>query len=93
MALQVLEIAALWRVRSQELVFTGNTATPPPSLLELTARLGYGLVRNHGFVDGNKRTAFIAVFTFLAIKPPETAQAQLLSWLQGVTFPMAKPRL
>ena len=36
-------------------------------LLDLAARLAYGLAKNHGFVDGNKRTAFIATYTFLAM--------------------------
>ena len=37
------------------------------TLLDLAARLAYGLAKNHGFVDGNKRTAFIAAYTFLAM--------------------------
>ena len=37
-----------------------------PDLAALAAALGYGLARNHPFVDGNKRTAFVAVETFLA---------------------------
>jgi len=35
------------------------------TLLDLAARLAYGLAKNHGFVDGNKRAAFIAAYTFL----------------------------
>jgi death on curing protein len=38
-----------------------------PDLAALAAALGYGLARNHPFVDGNKRTAFVAVETFLAL--------------------------
>jgi death-on-curing protein len=34
---------------------------------DLAAAYGYGLVANHGFVDGNKRVAFMAVYTFLGI--------------------------
>ena len=37
------------------------------SLYELAAAYGYGLVKNHCFVDGNKRVALIAVYTFLAV--------------------------
>lgn len=33
----------------------------------LAAAYGYGLARNHPFVDGNKRTAFVAVELFLAL--------------------------
>jgi death-on-curing protein len=36
-------------------------------LAELAAAYGYGLCRNHAFVDGNKRVAFLAVGLFLAI--------------------------
>ncbi len=34
-------------------------------LADLAAAYGYGLANNHGFVDGNKRVAFMAVYTFL----------------------------
>ncbi|MFO1502956.1 MAG: type II toxin-antitoxin system death-on-curing family toxin [Steroidobacteraceae bacterium] len=33
----------------------------------LAAAYGYGLARNHPFVDGNKRAAFLAVGVFLAM--------------------------
>jgi death-on-curing protein len=33
----------------------------------LAATLGHGIVRNHPFADGNKRTAFVAVETFLIL--------------------------
>lgn len=33
----------------------------------LAAAYGFGLAKNHPFVDGNKRTAFQATFTFLGI--------------------------
>lgn len=36
-----------------------------PDLPALAAALGYGLTRNHPFVDGNKRTAYVAIETFL----------------------------
>jgi death on curing protein len=38
-----------------------------PDLAALAAALGYGLARNHPFVDGNARTAFVAVETLLAL--------------------------
>ena len=37
------------------------------SLTRLAASYGYGLVKNHSFVDGNKRTAFQVMFVFLKI--------------------------
>jgi death-on-curing protein len=36
-------------------------------LFDLTAALGAGLARNHPFVDGNKRIAFVAAITFLEL--------------------------
>jgi death-on-curing protein len=38
-----------------------------PSLPELAAAYAKGIVANHPFVDGNKRTALIVSFTFLRI--------------------------
>lgn len=42
-----------------------------PDLADLAAAYGFGLVTNHGFVDGNKRVAFMAVYTFLGINDHE----------------------
>jgi death on curing protein len=36
-------------------------------LPELAAAYGFGIARNHPFVDGNKRTAFVAVELFLKL--------------------------
>jgi death-on-curing protein len=36
-------------------------------LVVLAAACGFGLARNHPFVDGNERVAFLAVGVFLAI--------------------------
>lgn len=36
-------------------------------LLALAVRLGVGIAKNHGFVDGNKRTGLVALIEFLAI--------------------------
>ena len=38
-----------------------------PDVAALAAAYGYGLARNHPFVDGNKRTAFVAVELFLVL--------------------------
>ena len=37
-----------------------------PDVAELAASYGYGIARNHSFIDGNKRTAFVAALLFLA---------------------------
>ena len=36
-----------------------------PDIAELAASYGYGIARNHPFIDGNKRTAFVAALLFL----------------------------
>jgi death-on-curing protein len=48
--------------RPQNLVAYGQ-----PDAAELAASYGVGLARNHPFVDGNKRTAFVAVELFLML--------------------------
>lgn len=40
-------------------------------LCALAATLGHGIARNHPFVDGNKRTAFVVVETFLILNGAE----------------------
>jgi death-on-curing protein len=39
----------------------------PARAFDLAAAYAFGLARNHPFVDGNKRIALIACFTFLAL--------------------------
>jgi len=38
-----------------------------PSIQQKAARLGFGLVQNHAFVDGNKRIGAHAMLVFLAL--------------------------
>ncbi|MEQ1882778.1 MAG: type II toxin-antitoxin system death-on-curing family toxin [Burkholderiales bacterium] len=38
-----------------------------PDIAELAASYGIGVARNHPFVDGNKRTAFVCVELFLRL--------------------------
>ena len=38
-----------------------------PSLIQLSASYAYGLVKNHPFVDGNKRIAFATAVLFLEL--------------------------
>ena len=39
---------------------------PKPDAADLAAAYVYGLARNHGFSDGNKRTAWVVARVFLA---------------------------
>ena len=38
-----------------------------PDLLSLASSYEYGLARNHGYADGNKRVAFAVMYTFLGL--------------------------
>lgn len=38
-----------------------------PDSADLAAAYGYGLSRNHAFIDGNKRTGFVATELFLEL--------------------------
>ncbi len=40
---------------------------PDSDLATIAAAYGYGLARNHPFVDGNKRVAFQAMYVFLGL--------------------------
>ncbi|HSI73241.1 MAG TPA: type II toxin-antitoxin system death-on-curing family toxin [Fimbriimonas sp.] len=42
-----------------------------PDLAELAGAYCFGIVRNHPFVDGNKRTGFMAMYTFLGLNGAE----------------------
>lgn len=43
------------------------TYAPESDLADLAAAYAFGLAKNHGFVDGNKRIGFIAMGAFLFI--------------------------
>lgn len=44
---------------------------PQSDLATLAAAYGYGLATNHGYGDGNKRIAFIAMYAFLGLNGRE----------------------
>ena len=54
--------------------FDGNDMFP--SLQQKAARLGFGLVQNHPFVDGNKRIGAHAMLVFLSLNGVELAYTQ-----------------
>ena len=47
-----------------------------PSLQQKAARLGYGLVKNHAFIDGNKRIGAHVTLVFLALNKIELTYTQ-----------------
>jgi death-on-curing protein len=42
-------------------------ADPSPSVPQLAAAYAFGIARNHAFIDGNKRTAYVVCRTFLIL--------------------------
>ena len=56
---------------------------PESDLCALAAAYGYGLARSHPYSDGNKRIAFVAMYTFLGVNgweivAPEPEVVQLM---------------
>ena len=47
------------------------------SLFDLAAAYAYGIIRNHPFVDGNKRTGFLAAYVFLHINGWELRSSEV----------------
>ena len=50
---------------------------PDSDLFELAASYGFGIAKNHPFIDGNKRAAFHSVGLFLSINGYELIADQL----------------
>ena len=38
-----------------------------PTIFDLAAAYGYGIAKNHPFIDGNKRTSYVVMRTFLKV--------------------------
>ncbi len=57
--------------RAQSLVSYGG-----PDIADLAAAYGYGIAKNHPFVDGNKRAAFLAVGVFLHLNGSRLVASQ-----------------
>lgn len=46
------------------------------TLYRLAAAYAYGLIKNHCFVDGNKRVVFVATYTFLGLNGSKLVASQ-----------------
>lgn len=55
-------------------------------LATLAAAYAFGLARNHGFVDGNKRAAFMAAYVFLGLNGQEldAAEPEVVTTMESV---------
>jgi death-on-curing protein len=62
---------------------------PDSDLCDLAASYGFGIRRNHPFIDGNKRVAFQAMYLFLGLNglridaPEEEVVALMLALASG----------
>jgi death-on-curing protein len=52
----------------------------------LAAAYVYGLAKNHGFIDGNKRVAFMAAYTFLGLnaRDLDATEPEVAAVIEGV---------
>ena len=60
-------------------------STDSPDFAALAAAYAYGILRNHPFVDGNKRTGYIVCRTFLKLNGRDleaSREAKYLTFLQ-----------
>ena len=53
--------------RPQNLLAHAAPGSAPPDAFDLAAAYAYGLARNHAFIDGNKRTAYVTARLFLVL--------------------------
>ena len=62
-----------------------------PSLFQMAASYSHGIVKNHPFLDGNKRTGFMSAYIFLGVNgwsleaPEEEAVLETLALAAGET--------
>jgi death-on-curing protein len=63
-------------VRDEAALESALARTPSADLAKLAAAYGYGLARNHGYSDGNKRIAFTVMYTFLGLNGLEVEASE-----------------
>lgn len=66
-----------------------------PDLCDLAAGYAFGIAKAHGFIDGNKRTAFVAAITFLRLGnvhfvPDQIQAVRMMEGLADDTVPEAE---
>jgi death on curing protein len=53
-----------------------------PTLFDLAAAYSFGIAKNHPFIDGNKRSAFLTAYIFLALNGLELSASETDATLQ-----------
>jgi death on curing protein len=69
---------------------------PKPDLAALAASYAFGIAKNHPFVDGNKRTAYIVCLTFLKLNSADIIASEAekyWAFFQVAEESMAEERL
>lgn len=67
-----------------------------PDIFDLAAAYGYGISQGHAFVDGNKRTSFVATELFLSLNGYELRADDarcVLTWLSLADSSMSEAAL
>ncbi len=90
---QLAEHGGIEGVRDEGLLFSALDrpknllaySSDTPDLASLAAAYGFGIARNHPFLDGNKRTAYVVCRTFLKLNNIDidaTQEEKYLTFLQ-----------
>lgn len=60
--------------------------TKRPDLATLAAAYAFGLAKNHGYADGNKRVAFMAAYVFLGLngRDLDAGEPEVVGVMAGV---------
>jgi len=57
-----------------------------PDICDLSASYAHGIVKNHPFLDGNKRAGFMAAYTFLGVNGFQLAASEADAVLQTLAL-------
>lgn len=57
-----------------------------PSIFDLAASYAFGIVKNHPFIDGNKRTGFIVAVAFLGLNGSKFQASEVDATLQTLAL-------
>ena len=84
-----IDASLKFQINGTDLLQNNISISTQFSNISLTAAYAFGIVRNHAFLDGNKRTGFIATAVFLELNgwklttPEPEAVAAILALIQG----------